>query len=727
MYSNPTHQLLMTSLLRATNTYASASADDGAGEVAATAAEGENSSSSIYNHYAVAALMSIIAWNVMVITLEVNDFRHRLMVAYDNSPSSDSNSNRYIASLVAIRYGLRDALVDWTLMYLIGYSIMAGITWTDAEPESLLVIWGFGVMISAALIAVSAIKIPQWLGMYHRSKLSILKDTSNLAPQAAHDLTTEGSSLKTFRYQVRLGVGKHFSQFVYVLLPFYVDLKIWAWLLSVVIGSAFGHAFLFVVFKCHRRFKKHRGRVAIGASFFLSIVSALLFTRGMFVVQEGWQRDIGNPQVLYPVSFFVWLAVCGLWQGLKYYEYNRLSTENTEEQEAQLFGTLENEPETVMVDDGLETTASELEEPLLDTSNNRRDVMRNESLAGQELSYFYYHSAYFKRVKFRGDGAASSITNSMSENSTPKEIYKTFTALEESYDVKWYQRIWQFLPFQPAWKLFVMGTYDTFICCRKDSEFNTKPLGHKAWFVVFKVLKICINCLALYVAIVACGATIQRKVTSSKLPYSFEHTYARMNEGSVCGFDKKCGDIRTFESKDLAIINNFTIAHCGPCGECSNWNDFPLQQTDLATPARTCGQKNIFRQGNNFLTHTQDCIQRDIGFTSGCAWPWAQSVDCSKKHCAFIYLQSQMTNQVGNFHVGPNTITSATCSEASCEAGNPGSFVYAVGANRRRMNIESEIARPAMEQCGLVGLPNNSIPKNIRGYNDWASFMSPKC
>lgn len=41
-----------------------------------------------------------------------------------------------------------------------------------------------------------------------------------------------------------------------------------------------------------------------------------------------------------------------------------------------------------------------------------------------------------------------------------------------------------------------------------------------------------------------------------------------------------------------------------------------------------------------------------------------------------------------------------------------------VGANRRRMNVESEIKRPPAEQCQLVGLEKNS-----NGYPDWKSFL----
>jgi len=127
------------------------------------------------------------------------------------------------------------------------------------------------------------------LGVYRNSKLAVLRDTSDLAPQAVQDLTTtEGSTLKSFRYQVRLGVGKHFSQWMYFLLPFYVSLKIWWALFSILIGLVSGHAILLVVFKCRQRYKKHRERVAICAGIFLSVISAMCFTRGMYIVQEGW-------------------------------------------------------------------------------------------------------------------------------------------------------------------------------------------------------------------------------------------------------------------------------------------------------------------------------------------------------------------------------------------------------------------------------------------------------
>ena len=119
-----------------------------------------------------------------------------------------------------------------------------------------------------------------------------------------------------------------------------------------------------------------------------------------------------------------------------------------------------------------------------------------------------------------------------------------------------------------------------------------------------------------------------------------------MNEGPVCAFDEKvtslpiysptcvavgycllspltislilcqCGNIQTFASKEDAGSANYTIAHCGACGSCSNWNDFALQPTDLATPANACGKKHLF----DGLFAAASCIETDIGFTAECAW-----------------------------------------------------------------------------------------------------------
>ncbi len=51
---------------------------------------------------------------------------------------------------------------------------------------------------------------------------------------------------------------------------------------------------------------------------------------------------------------------------------------------------------------------------------------------------------------------------------------------------------------------------------------------------------------------------------------------AHQNDGPVCAFDKKYGNIREFASKEDAHLANYSIAHCGPCAFCSTWNDMEV-------------------------------------------------------------------------------------------------------------------------------------------------------
>ena len=177
----------------------------------------------------------------------MNSFRLRLKQAYvqPSSALSQLSTKRYIASLVATRLGLRDAVIDWSAIYVILYAIIGGTTYFDADPDSLFVLRGLNAMISALIVGIASLKILQWLGLYRTSKFQIIQDSSNIAPTAVHNLLSGNSSpdtaagdddekqdepnkstLSTYRYQVRLAVGKHFAKFTILLLPFYVALRV---------------------------------------------------------------------------------------------------------------------------------------------------------------------------------------------------------------------------------------------------------------------------------------------------------------------------------------------------------------------------------------------------------------------------------------------------------------------------------------------------------------------
>ena len=302
---------------------------------------------------------------------------------------------------------------------------------------------------------------------------------------------------------------------------------------------------------------------------------------------------------------------------------------------------------------------------------------------------YFYETHYFDRVTLFGlrqhakHEQREILAETISEGSeelhdiSPVEIYNSFVSMEgSSQKRKWYHRLWSALPLvKPAWDLSIMTfRNDCTCCCRKDSKFMKESRCARTWIVVVKVIAVVANFLALYVTIVAVRATQQIKLTKTKLPYVQEKLYNHINEGHVCAFNEKCGDVRTFDDEVLAARSNYTIVHCGACGHCSNWNDLELQWTtrySVADQSQQCATENMFGSVDELTS----CLARDIGFTLPCAHCWAEDIMCTKRFCTFIYLQSLMTNQLSNFEAGPDTITSATCEEANCEAGNPGDFV----------------------------------------------------
>jgi hypothetical protein len=147
------------------------------------------------------AIATIMAWLVLVIGLEIHDFHYHIKLAFASSAAvavattndfiddhDDENENygevkkirrrmlstnefisdeKYIASLEAVRLGLHDAIVDAIIIYSVMYAIVIGMTWSDVEPNFLLVIQGVGYIVSAGILTSTGWKIPQWVSESH--------------------------------------------------------------------------------------------------------------------------------------------------------------------------------------------------------------------------------------------------------------------------------------------------------------------------------------------------------------------------------------------------------------------------------------------------------------------------------------------------------------------------------------------------------------------------------
>ena len=83
-----------------------------------------------------------------------------------------------------------------------------------------------------------------------------------------------------------------------------------------------------------------------------------------------------------------------------------------------------------------------------------------------------------------------------------------------------------------------------------------------------------------------------------------------------------------------------------------------------------------------------ECLEGDqIGFEGQCAVCWADDILCTKSFCAFIAIQSFLINTLSNFEVGNDTITSAACEEAHCEAVRVMGFLFDFGNLRQFTHV----------------------------------------
>ena len=318
------------------------------------------------------------------------------------------------------------------------------------------------------------------------------------------------------------------------------------------------------------------------------------------------------------MSFFSSFGLCLLLQAANHYHYYtfkgnyprestiRRFSQDTAERRGSLFvesltsqdikGTTEPALETVLEDEENEPSGAEgtLEQPLV----SRREQYRRDGL---NRSYFY-QTGYFdpnnlrtadelEETKARGDHA---ISPSCTQN------YENIVAEECDHPIKWYTRLWLASPFKAVFDVFLLGFKRTFSCCKKESgkcscnqqnEYSKKinlsipnhshanyglayqqnSLVNKIFFVLSRIVGIGLSGYALYIAIVACGATIQISTTKSKLPFVHQKLYHNVDRGPVCAFNHKGGIIKTFATQEEAHLANYQIAHCGPCGHCSTW------------------------------------------------------------------------------------------------------------------------------------------------------------
>mmetsp|Transcript_5713 Transcript_5713/g.13886 ORF Transcript_5713/g.13886 Transcript_5713/m.13886 type:complete len:576 (+) Transcript_5713:184-1911(+) len=146
--------------------------------------------------------------------------------------------------------------------------------------------------------------------------------------------------------------------------------------------------------------------------------------------------------------------------------------------------------------------------------------------------------------------------------------------------------------------LFLAKLYETYPCCccclskyaqrhvpePRLSTFKQEKVSWswKTWVVLKRVLWYALSGLLLYMTIVNIGSTQQQSKARDALGPAWEFLYPENYQtGPMCGWNETTpnADIRTFTSLQAVYDANYTVAHCGACGDCSNWNDLRIQWT----------------------------------------------------------------------------------------------------------------------------------------------------
>jgi hypothetical protein len=162
----------------------------------------------------------------------------------------------------------------------------------------------------------------------------------------------------------------------------------------------------------------------------------------------------------------------------------------------------------------------------------------------------------------------------------------------------------------------------------------------------------------------------------------------------VCGDDSV-----TYETAEACRASGARVVHCGNCGACSTAHDIGIYWDTKDTLTRTatiCAYSYLFlgRYALDF------CLEKLIGFTQPCKTAWYDNVICTVGTCLGTCLNHIIKKGMNWGSLNLEDDPCLLCDETMCGPG----FMNAAGANRRRVGIESDIARPSYQMCTEIDI-----------------------
>lgn len=611
------------------------------------------------------------------------------------------------------------AILTFLTLIVIFATIVALLT-RGLDPRMQDIINGMAYYMASAIFLFISRKIPKWTNYYFHTNSKSEK----------HDNEYLGTSVKVLKFKVYCDIGVQFLRVFFLLLPFYCGANAVVIPTSALLGIVMGFFIDFCIYKCRHTFGRRRLTLTVLSTVIVFLAGLAMFLTGTYYIAVVWGLETKRGRfVVGIVMAIIYTTLAVIMHGAMWYRTKKLKERETDtsritrsRQGARSFrdrmGTslliskimgkkqlsTRDNPTSKSSSGSVKLASIDEEGAQKSSSNDQNDAdgsSSNEADAVVESGASNRGGEQNPEppsVRFTEEEAGEN--EAVEENESDKEIDfspKPLNDIDGDDDERE----------EPSYRALCCAR----IRCRHENRVGEDERSRSEKFIsrLHVALWVLISLGCLFFVLINVGAQHQANSTFTLLGPAQIKLYSGFRDGEVCAFDDRgpASNITTFANREAAHAAGFKVLHCQPCGECSTWENLRIEwvtRNYLAAESARCAKKSLFGGGDAVTS----CLEQPpIEFQSECAQCWTRDILCTKAYCAFIYLQSQLINTVGNFNVKEGTITSAVCEEAHCELEDgPGSgrmgFVECSGATRRRMNIVSSIERPEWQQCLTV-------------------------
>lgn len=261
----------------------------------------------------------------------------------------------------------------------------------------------------------------------------------------------------------------------------------------------------------------------------------------------------------------------------------------------------------------------------------------------------------------------------------------------------------------------ILGGTKRYFCQKLCCDFRVKPRTRreKILFWTYRALLCFAFIIYGFMIVLMVGSRVEN-TRAAKSP----STTMYFTEPQVCAFNPidPQQPFQSFPNREAAVAADWTVAHCGECGKCSNPHDIIIYvetRNTISVTAQTCGVARFFGGYGKLV----DCLQGKIGFTRPCTYCWADNMVSTGSMCLFSCLRTIFDGFMRSNNVAGAGDQGWMNQCLFCDERMSGPhFVTCSGVARRRLGITSEIERNPVEQCKNVDISWDTVDFKSIGF-----------